>query len=287
MTGPARLPLVAPANHPLSAMNVSSSRLRRSFLSSGLLGAAILPASLRATDAPPGVPNSSPSVSSQHVSALAPSEDGLILNFHPLGEINGRANIFRCANPVDIVATRLNGTAPGETDLREAETRMRRLYDMGIRTVVSLQRQEPPTDSLDNPEYGAVILEKTAARNVGLDYVAYPMGNRGNDPLSLQRMSDDKVFTLVETIGDDIVKRSETGGVAFHCKSGKDRTGLVAAYLRIRYQRWTVNDAIAEMRRNGHVWTSFANPGDSSSWHENHLRFIAGKLPPAPAATAP
>lgn len=251
-------------------------------LSSGLLGALICPPSLFAQAAPSADPAAA--VSSKKASPKAASEDRLIGNYHSLGEIAGRVNIVRCANPVDPIATRLKGAEPAEADRQEAKARMQHLYDRGIRTVVSLQRQEPPTDALKNPEYAAVVLEKAAAKEVGLTYVAYSMANRGKDALSLQYMPDDKVFTLVETIGNDIVKRSETGGVAFHCKSGKDRTGLVAAYLRVKYQHWSVDDAIVEMRQNGHVWNSFLKPGQSFSWHENHLRSIAGKLPAEPKA---
>lgn len=206
------------------------------------------------------------------------SEDPLIANYHSLGEIAHRTNIFRCANPVGDIADRLNGREPTEADRQLAKSRMQHLYDSGVRTVVSLQRQEPPTDALKNPEYSAVALEMDAAREVGLTYVAYPMGNKGKDPLSLQYMPDDAVFELMESITSDIVKRSETGGVAFHCKSGKDRTGLVAAYLRVKYQHWTADQAILEMRQNGHVWKSFLKPGNIYSWHEEHLLAMAKRL---------
>jgi len=206
------------------------------------------------------------------------SEDSLIANYHSLGEIAHRSNIFRCANPVGDIADRLNGLEPTETDRQLAKARMQHLYDSGVRTVISLQRQEPSTETWKNPEYNAVTLEKAAAQEAGLTYVAYSMGNRGKDPLSLQYMPDETVLMLMESIASDIVKRSETGGVAFHCKSGKDRTGLVAAYLRVKYQHWTADQAIAEMRRNGHVWKSFLKPGNTYSWHEEHLRAIAEKL---------
>jgi hypothetical protein len=253
---------------------------RSVFLSSGLLGILIFSPSLIAADAP------ALSTSPANVTApKASSEDRLIPNFHSLGEISHRTNIVRCANPVDMIAERLKGAEPTEADRQQAKAQMQHLYDLGIRTVVSLQRQEPPTDALKNPEYAAVMLEKAAAKEVGLTYVSYSMANRGKDALSLQYMPDDKVFTLVETIGNDIVKRSETGGVAFHCKSGKDRTGLVAGYLRVKYQHWSVDQAIAEMRQNGHVWKSFLKPGNSFSWHEEHLRSIAEKLATEPKST--
>lgn len=239
---------------------------------------------LSAGDAPPAVPTSSSTTPAPVVAPRAASEDRLIGNYHSLGKIGACTNIVRCANPVDSIAERLKGAEPTDADRQQAKARMQHLYDLGIRTVVSLQRQEAPTEALKNPEYAAVTLEKAAAKEVGLTYVAYSMANRGKDALSLQYMPKDKVFTLIETIGNDIVKRAETGGVAFHCKSGKDRTGLVAAYLRVKYQHWSVDQAIAEMRQNGHVWNSFLKPGQSFSWHENHLRSIAEKLPPAPKA---
>lgn len=205
------------------------------------------------------------------------SEDRLILNFHRLGEIANRSNIVRCANPVGDIADRMKSLEPTASEREQAKVRMQHLYDQGIRAVVSLQRQEPPTETDKNLEYAAVALEKAAAQEVGLTYVAYSMSNKGKN--SLQDMSDADTFKLVESIGNDIVKRSETGGVAFHCKSGKDRTGLIAGYLRIKYQGWTADQAILEMRENGHVWQKFLKPGNSYSWHEEHLRSIAKMLP--------
>lgn len=185
-----------------------------------LLSVLLCVSTLFAADEPPGREESLSSVVPK-----ASSEDTLIANYHSLGEIAGRTNIFRCANPVGDIANRLNGLEPTDADRQLAKARMQHLYDSGVRTVVSLQRQEPPTDTWKNPEYPAVTLEMAAAKEAGLTYVAYSMGNRGKDPLSLQYMPEDTVFQLMESITNDIVKRSGTGGVAFHCKSGKDRTG--------------------------------------------------------------
>lgn len=239
-----------------------------------LLSALLCLPALFAADGPPAHGEAPANVALPKAS----SEDRLVPNYHSLGEIAGRTNIVRCANPVGEIADRLNGLDPTDADRQQAKARMQHLYDSGVRTVVTLQRQEPPTDTWKNPEYPAVALEMAAAKEAGLTYVAYSMGNRGKDPLSLQYMPDDTVFKLMESITDDIVKRSETGGVAFHCKSGKDRTGLVAAYLRVKYQHWTADDAILEMRQNGHVWQKFLKPGNSYSWHENHLRAVAAML---------
>jgi hypothetical protein len=228
--------------------------------------------SLFAGEAPIAAENSSTEVASTNAS----SEVGLIANFHSLGEIAHRKNIFRSANPVGIIAERMKSPAPSDADRYQAKEQMQHLYDRGVRTVVSLQRQDPPTKRRKNPEYSAVALEKAAAQEVGLIYLAYPMGNSGKN--SLQDMSDDEVFKLLDAVGSDIVQRSETGGVVFHCRSGKDRTGLVAAYLRMKYQHWDLDRALAEMRNNGHVWRKFLRPGASYSWHEEHLRAIAERL---------
>lgn len=152
---------------------------------------------------------------------------------------------------------------------------MQHLYDLGVRTVVSLQNQQAPTETIKNAEYAEILLEKAAAEEVGIAFVAYSMSNRGKN--SLQYQSSAEVAAMVESACNEIVKRSESGGVAFHCKSGKDRTGLVAAYLRIKYQGWTLDQALAEMRQKGHVWKKFLKPGAEFSWHEEHLRAIASQ----------
>ena len=42
----------------------------------------------------------------------------------------------------------------------------------------------------------------------------------------------------------DINASARKGGVLFHCAAGHDRTGLVAAYLRITVDHWPVDKAI-------------------------------------------
>jgi len=221
----------------------------------------------------PVVTNTVPQKSS---SSKTPSEDPVIKNLHWMGLINGRTNIFRCACPVMDVAEQMKLTKPTEENLRLARERMQHLRDLGVRTVISFQHQDPVGESDTNVEHIAVALEQIAAKEVGLAYVAYPMSNKGKN--SFEDMSDDAVLKLLDPISEDIFKFAKSGGVAFHCKSGKDRTGIMAAYLRLKYQHWTVDEAIAEMRRYGHVWKNFANDGATNSWHENHLRAIAKTL---------
>jgi hypothetical protein len=214
-------------------------------------------------------------------SSKTSSEDAVIKNLHWLGLINGQTNILRCACPVMDVAEHVKAGKPAEEDLKMARERMQHLRNLGICTLISFQHQDPSVANETNVEHIAVALEQIAAKEVGLAYLAYPMSNKGKD--SFEDMSDEAVIRLLDPISEDIFKFAKTGGVAFHCKSGKDRTGIMAGYLRLKYQHWTVDEVIAEMRRYGHVWKNFAKAGATNSWHENHLRAIAKILnPPAP-----
>jgi hypothetical protein len=217
----------------------------------------------------------------KYSSSNTPSESTAIRNLHWLGPINGRTNILRCACPVMDVAEQMKTTKPTEDDLKLARERMQHLHDLGVRTVISFQHQNPPGMNETNLERIAVALEQGAAKEVGLTYVAYPMSNKGKN--SFEDMSDEAVVRLLDPISEEIMKLAAAGGVAFHCKSGKDRAGIMAGYLRLKYQHWTADEAIAEMRRYGHAWNKFAKDGATNSWHENHLRTIATLLnPPTP-----
>jgi protein tyrosine/serine phosphatase len=211
----------------------------------------------------------------------ADSEDAQIKNLHWLGPINGHTNILRCASPTMDIALKVKAGQPTEQDRKQARERMQHLRDLGIRTVISFQHQTPPAQAETNAERIAVALERTAAQEVGLKYLAFPMSNKGTN--SFEDMSTDAVIKLLDPISEEIMKLAEAGGVAFHCKAGKDRTGIMTGYLRLKYQHWTPDEAIAEMRRCGHPWEKFAKPGATNSWHETHLRAIAETLnPPAP-----
>lgn len=214
----------------------------------------------------------------QIVGEQVPSEDSVLNDFHSLGLVNGQLNIFRCACPVRDLAKRMAATQASEAELTEAAARMQRLYDLGVRTVISFQN--PDATGVDEEKgktvKACVALEKGAAARVGLTYVAFPISNAGAD--SLQDMSDAAVMQWLDRVSAEIFARSKTGGVAFHCSAGHDRTGLVAGYIRIKYQHWTVDQAIDEMRRYGHNWVKYSVNGGISSWHEEHLRAIAGML---------
>jgi protein-tyrosine phosphatase len=247
--------------------------LLRSFL------AVLAPAAfavMSATAIEPAAPVVTNVVSQKSVPSKAKSEDPLLRNLHWMGPINGYTNIFRCACPTMDVAEQMKSATPTEADLKMARERMQRLRDLGVRTVISFQHQPAPQPNDANVEHWAVAIEKTAAKEVGLAYVAYPLSNKGTN--SFESMTADEVIQLLDPMSEDIFRLARTGGVAFHCKAGKDRTGLMAGYLRLKYQHWTADQAIAEMRRYGHVWNKFAKPGASNSWHEADLIAISKQL---------
>jgi hypothetical protein len=224
------------------------------------------------------LPTRSSATAQSVVGEKIPSEDDLIKDLHSLGLLEGRTNIFRCACPVRDLAKKMSSTQPTDDDLRQAKIRMQRLYDLGVRTDISFQDPDSSTgeDAKTHDVERAVALESAAASAVGIRFISRPIDNSGDH--SLQTMTDDEVFDLVTRIAQEILDDSKTGGVAYHCTAGHDRTGIISAFIRMKYQHWPVDQAIAEMRQLGHNWPKFSANGGISSWHEDHLRAIAIKL---------
>ncbi len=178
-----------------------------------------------------------------------------------------------------------------ERKLDEARARMRHLRELGIRTIISLEdpmKIEPadipyPHDRA-SPARPSVALERAAAESEGIKFVSQPMAN--SDDNSLESMSDEAVLALLEANSREILEAAEQGGVLYHCSAGHDRTGITSAYMRMKYQHWPVEEAIAEMRRYGHNWPKFSKDGGESSWHEAHLRAIDKLMKEQAAATS-
>ena len=216
------------------------------------------------------------------VGEKVPSEDVIIKDLHSLGLIEGHANIFRSASPVRDLVDDSGELSPDASS--DAKKRMQHLYDLGIRTVISF---ENPNQTESNGEDGKakatkskIALEKAAAEQAGLKFVSHPITNSGKN--SLEDMSDADVCKLLDPISQEILDRAGEGGVLFHCSAGHDRTGIMAAYMRLKYQHWPVDQAIDEMRRFGHNWPKFSANGGSSSWHEEHLKTIDKQLKQSP-----
>jgi hypothetical protein len=116
-----------------------------------------------------------------------------------------------------------------------------------------------------------------------MTFINDPIANSG--PHSLEDMSDTQVMALLDAESAKILDTARTAGVMFHCSAGHDRTGIVAAYIRIKYEHWPVDQAIDEMRSLGHNWVKYSANGGISSWHEDHLQAIAKMLAAAPGGS--
>jgi hypothetical protein len=210
---------------------------------------------------------------------LVPSEDPIIKDFHSLGLIDGRVDIFRCASPVRDLGTPTTSPSDRIRQADEAESRIHHLYDLGIRTIICLEDPNHPDgdESASKSRAGQlkarIALESATAADTRISFITHPMNNAG--PNSLESMSDAQVQAWLDQVADDVLDSSRVGGVVFHCSAGHDRTGIVAAYIRIKYEHWPVDQAIQEMRRYGHNWRKFSNNDGISSWQEDHLRAIA------------
>jgi len=100
---------------------------------------------------------------------------------------------------------------------------MKRLYEMGIKTVVDLRTFHSDRDEI------------------------------GDTPLAYEHI---RMFALLPT-HDDIIAalrvmtNPDRAPVFVHCLHGADRTGIVMAAYRIVVEGWTKEEAIDEMKRGG------------------------------------
>ncbi len=100
---------------------------------------------------------------------------------------------------------------------------MRRLKNMGVRTIVSLRLLHSDRDEIEG---------------TGLGYKRIPM--------EAWNAEDDEVVLFLKIVGNK--KRAP---IFVHCKYGSDRTGTMSAIYRIVVQGWSKEDAIEEMTRGG------------------------------------
>jgi protein tyrosine/serine phosphatase len=118
------------------------------------------------------------------------------------------------------------GGHPGYDDLEA-------LHVLGVRDVISLRRERR---SLSREEKGH-------AHALGMHFHHFPFyGVFGAHPLFL----------------DKILAEMRKGGVYIHCKNGRDRTSLLIALYRVRFEGWDPETAWkSEVLGFGHLPTYF------------------------------
>lgn len=128
--------------------------------------------------------------------------------------------------------------------------------DHGIRTVVSLQLFDfRLRRGLLDPGEPSGTLESQYVERLGARHVQWPMGEEQFWPW-LTPWQFDEFFRLV----DDPANHP----IVVHCMGGRHRTGTLAALFRLEYDRWTPDEALAEMY-------SFSF-GGAIPWQEHNLR---------------
>ena len=120
--------------------------------------------------------------------------------------------------------TLVRGARPGDEGLAK-------LKDRGFRTIVNLTSDGH---------------ERQTAERLGFDYFEIPLtANLWSSP-----PREEQVEQFLSLARDP-----ERRPLYFHCRKGRDRTGMMAALYRIEVDRWTNGEAIEEMRAFGyHGW---------------------------------
>jgi protein tyrosine/serine phosphatase len=118
-------------------------------------------------------------------------------------------------NVAEVATGIFRGALPKEEGLRTLKAR-------GIKTIVNLRH------------YHGASEERTCGA-IGLDYVHIPLS-------SSRAPHDPDVRRFLRIVTDP--RRQP---VYFHCWRGKDRTGAMCAVYRVAVQRWSAEEALAEM----------------------------------------
>jgi len=112
----------------------------------------------------------------------------------------------------------MRGSQPSEGDFRI----LREHYN--VKTILNLRE-----DKTHNKK------EKRQVEELGMNFINIPMNGK-------EKQSIEKIERCLSIISDESNKP-----IFVHCRSGKDRTGLIFAAYRIKYDDWDLKDALTEM----------------------------------------
>ena len=107
------------------------------------------------------------------------------------------------------------GARPRDRDLKN-------LADMGVKTIIDL------TDN--SREY-----EQPAVEAAGLRYINIPMVDKSYPGM-------DQINAFLKVVDDP-----GTGKFYVHCAGGRHRTGVMGAVYRFKYDKWNLDQVLAEM----------------------------------------
>ena len=112
---------------------------------------------------------------------------------------------------------------------------VKKLADLGIKTIVNLRGESDETK-----------VEESEAKSLGMKFFNVPMSSAG-------RPTEEQIKRIFE-----IIESTENAPVFIHCRRGSDRTGVVVAVFRIKYDGWNDSQALDEAKRYGMGFIQFA-----------------------------
>lgn len=124
------------------------------------------------------------------------------------------------------------------------------IHNRGIKTIINLQggdlqnkygRLLPWSQPGENPDF--IENERKTAILLGMSYLHSPLG-------SLEPVSDIEDRTIDATL--EFINDKTNQPLYIHCETGADRTGLIVALFRVKYEGVDVESARNEWINNGH-----------------------------------
>ncbi len=138
-------------------------------------------------------------------------------------------------------AKRLRVVTPGvlyRSGQMTAEGLTEAIQRYGIRTVINFQNED------SDPILGTGLRESTLCRSLGVRYHFLPP-----DLIDPRRVPEDRPEAIDQFLA--IMDDPTNWPVLIHCRAGLHRTGIMAALYRLEYQRWSLQDALDELKENG------------------------------------
>ncbi len=94
----------------------------------------------------------------------------------------------------------------------------------GVKTILDLR------SDIENLEW-----EKRIVEGLGMNFINIPMSGRQAQAIE----------TIEQCLG--IINNKANQPIFVHCQGGKDRTGMIFAAFRMKYDRWSFKEALLEM----------------------------------------
>lgn len=146
----------------------------------------------------------------------------------------------------------LRGSQPSE----DAFKLLKEYY--GVKTILNLR--------CDKENYD---WEKEVVERLGMNFINIPMSGH----------EEQGVKTIEQCL--DIITNKANQPIFVHCHGGKDRTGMVCAAFRMKYDKWTFKQALLEMLVYGYD-RNCCSPLERSlikwdKWRRNIFRHVFGQ----------